>query len=129
MVADWLGGVAEAAGYYLGGLVTPSDASLKNVLDVKPELLAGHPQPSGEVAAAMATGCRERFGTDYALAVGRFPKFDPSAPQPKPVFFALAAPDGVTVKKFPYAGHPATLKIFCAKRALNLVRLELMEER
>ena len=128
LVAQWLDGVAEAEGYYLGGLVAASETALRNVLDVNGDLLAGHPAISGEVAAAMATGCRERFGADYTLAVGEFPQFDPSASKPQPAFFALATPDGVTVKKFPYAGHPATLKIFCAKRALDMVRLALLRE-
>ena len=73
----------------------------------------------------MAASCRKRFGADFALAVGRFPEFDPSASKPKPMFIALAAPDGLKVKSFPFAGHPATLKIFCAKRALNMVRLAM----
>ncbi len=44
---------------------------------------------------------------------------------PAPFHLALASSDGVTAKSYPYAAHPAILKIFCAKRALNLVRLAI----
>ena len=127
LVTQWLDGVAEAEGYYLGGLVVPSEATLKNVLGLESELLERHSATSGEVARAMAVGCRRRFQSDYALAVGRFPESDAEAPEPKPLYFALATPQRVEVKAAPYAGHPATLTIFCAKRALNMVRLEMLE--
>ena len=75
----------------------------------------------------MAQNCRRQFNVDLGLAVGRFPAFDTSAPEPKPMFVGLAFAGGVHVRSFPYAGHPATLKIFCAKRALNVARLALLE--
>jgi len=128
LVSDWLGDLAEAVGYYLGGMVVPGETSLTRALDVPAELIARHSAAGGEVARAMAGRCRERFGADYGLAVGRFPEFDASAAEPKPVFMALATAEGVRVKAFPFAGHPATLKIFCAKRALNLLRLEMLNQ-
>lgn len=126
LVAQWLDGAADADGYYLGGLVTGGNATLENLLGVEADLLARHPAVSSEIAAAMAIGCRQRFGADYALAAGKFPEFDPSAPEPKPVYFALAGPKGVEVEKFPFTGHPALLKTLSAKRALNIVRLRLL---
>ena len=66
------------------------------------------------------------FAADYAVAVGWFPESDPAAADPEPIFFALAGPDGASVERLPYAGHPAWVKILCAKRTLNLVRLALL---
>ncbi|MBN2475912.1 MAG: CinA family nicotinamide mononucleotide deamidase-related protein [Pirellulales bacterium] len=128
MVAQWLGDAAEGKGLFLGGLVTTSAAALHDVLGVDQQLLAPHSATSAEAVAAMARSCRDRFGADYALAVGRFPEFDPTAAEPNPVFMALAVADGVQVKSYPFAGHPATLKIFCGKRALNTVRLAMLGE-
>ncbi len=128
LVSDWLGDVAEGEGVNLGGVVASDENALQRVLEVPHELIARHSAVSAEVARAMAAGCRDRFGSDYGLAVSRFPEIDPSAPEPKPMFVALASEPGVEVKRFPYAGHPATLKIFSAKRALNVARLALMEE-
>ena len=44
------------------------------------------------------------------------------------VQLAWSTAEGVRVKAFPFAGHPATLKIFCGKRALNLLRLEMLDQ-
>ena len=131
LITQWLGDVPAAAGCFLGGVTVPNETALKNVLAVPSEPLGSHEDQAAtapsELVQAMAAGCRERFGADYALAVGPFPGFDPAAAQPKPVCFALAGPTAVKVKQIPFAGHPATLKVFCAKYALNLLRLTLME--
>ncbi|MCX7426847.1 MAG: CinA family nicotinamide mononucleotide deamidase-related protein [Planctomycetia bacterium] len=131
-VAEWgtagrvthaLRSAAGAEGRVLGGIAVADNQILERVLDVPPALVAKHSAASAEVAEAMAVGVRGRFGADYGLAVSRFPEFDEA--QPKPVFFALATPEGVRAKSLPFASHPAILDIFCAKTALNLARLEL----
>jgi nicotinamide-nucleotide amidase len=127
LVAGWLGDVPEATGCYLGGLVVANEATLERLLDVPADLLARHSATSAEVVRAMAASCRRRFGADYGLAVGRFPEFDPRRAEPKPMFVGLADGDGVQATCFPYAGHPATLKVFSAKRALNVARLALLQ--
>jgi len=129
LLAGWLDGAERADGRFLGGVVACGTAALTNLLDVDAELLARHDPTDAEVVGTMASGCRRRFGSDYALAVGRFPALDPEAPGPSPFHVALAGPEGVDVTPFPYAGHPATLRVFCAKRALNVVRLALLRER
>jgi nicotinamide-nucleotide amidase len=127
LVAQWLGGAAAAEGYYLGGVVATDGTALANLLGPEPDSLAGCSPNSGQMAELIARGCRRRFAADYGLGVAGFPEFDPEAAEPKQVAFALATPHGVEVKEFPLAGHPATLKVFCAKRALNVVRLALLE--
>ncbi len=128
LVADWLGGVDGAEGYYLGGLIAVGDEAVRRSLDVPETLIAKHSTVSSEAAAAMAVGCRRRFRSDYGLAVSSFPTPDPEAAEPKPVFFALATPDGVKLKQVPFAGHPALLKIYAAKHMLDLLRLTMLEK-
>jgi len=134
LVAEALGSVAEAErvadaeGYYLGGLVAAGETALRSMLDVPSDLLVGHSPASGEVVAAMATGCREKFGADFSLAVGQMPQLDVPVDKRRPLHIALATPEGVTTKRFPCVGHPATLRIFCAKRAMNVLRLALFRE-
>jgi len=125
LVAQWLGGAAEAETCYRGGVVATDGTALANLLGLKPDSLAGCSPTSGQVAEAMARGCRQRLAADYGLSIADFPEFDPEAAEPKQVSFGLATPQGVQFKEFPLAGHPATLKVFCAKRALNMVRLLL----
>jgi len=128
LLADWLGGVAQSEGCYLGGLVVPDNGSLQRVLDVPAPLIARHSAAGPEVVQTMAANCRRLFGSDYGMAVSRFPQSDPRAPAPKPMFVALADAHGAEVKSFPYAGHPAWLRVFSAKRALNVVRLAMLEQ-
>jgi nicotinamide-nucleotide amidase len=125
MVADWLGQVPGADTCYRGGLVAPHSAAIVQLLGLEPELLARHSLASSEAAQAMAAACRNRFGADYGLAVSGFPEVAPEASEPKPVYFALAGPGGARVKSIPFALHPAILTVYCAKHALNLVRLAL----
>lgn len=124
LVADWLGDV-PSAGHYLGGLVLPDGLAASRLLDVPVELIAQQGGASAEVARAMAGGCRQRFGADFGLAVSQFPRLDPDG-DVQPFFLAFASAEGVTVKAIPFGGHPSTLKIYCAKQALNLARRALL---
>ncbi|MFW6125428.1 MAG: CinA family protein, partial [Pirellulales bacterium] len=122
LVADWLGELEPAGGVYHGGVVVRSSHALSEVLGVSPAVLQRHSAGSAEATGAMAAGCRAKFGADYGLAVGRFPLPGPGAA----AHFALATPEGVRAHAHPYANHPELLRVFCAKIALNLVRLELL---
>ncbi len=150
LVAEWLGSVAEGQGFYRGGLVLVGEAAVRQVLDLPAaqkaatagrasgtsgdrasDATAGRgfmdaPHEAKDLVAAMAQACRKRFGSDYALSVGPFPKSDTAAAEPKPLYFGLATAAGVTTKSTPFAAHPALLKILCAKQALNMVRLAMM---
>jgi nicotinamide-nucleotide amidase len=127
LVADWLGEVAEGRGFYLGGLVLPGETPVRQWLDLPADLAARHEQAGKELVAAMAAACRKRFASDYGLAVGPFPKPNPAAAEPKPLFFGLATSDGVTASSAPFAAHPALLRILSGKQALNMVRLALLK--
>lgn len=127
LLSGWLDGVAEAEGHYVAGLVAAGQPALQDVLGVDPGLLPPRWSGGGEAVRAMALGCRRRFATDYALAVGLFGRLGSSASGPEPVFFGLATLDGVNVEQHPYAGHPDVLKVFSAKRALDLLRLTLLK--
>lgn len=126
LVSQWLGAVPQSDAVFRGGLVATSAEALKGPLGIAAELLDGHALGSREVVEAMAAAARQRFGVDFALSAGRFPPHDPAAKELKPVFFALAGPDGVSVREVPFAGHPAALKVYCAKQALNMVRLAMV---
>jgi nicotinamide-nucleotide amidase len=124
LLADWLGAAAEKK-CFLGGLVIENRATLGRVLGLDQELLLGLPDSSEELLKTAAAACRERFGADYVLAVGCFPEFN--LDDPKPVYLALAEAGGLRIKSVPFAGHPATLKIYIAKQALNLLRLTMLD--
>ena len=127
LVSQWLGDVVAGQGHYVGGVVVRNETALTAALEVPADLIGRHTATSAEVVQAMAAGCRRRFAADYGLAVSRFPSFDPAVAEPEPMFVALADAEGVRVKPFPFTGHPALLKAFSAKRALNVVRLALLQ--
>jgi len=128
LVASWLGDADRArndgapANGYLGGVVVRTETALRDLLDVPRTTAERHPPENTEIAAAMARACRERFGADYGLAVGRFPPPGAEAA----VHLALATPGGVQTHTHPHASHPAMRRTLCAKVALNLLRLKLI---
>jgi len=125
LVADWLGAVAEAGEVYRGGVVLTEESALGRLFDLHAD--PGAPlREIRDLVVAAAEACRRRFGSDYAMGVGPFPKADPGAVEPKPLCFALAAPDGTTTRSVPFAAHPALLKTLSAKQALDMVRLAIL---
>jgi nicotinamide-nucleotide amidase len=128
LIAHRLMEAPESRPHFLGGFVTASMAALAGFTGIPADELNQQGPVSADIADLLARACREKSGADYGLAVSEFPEHDPQASQPAPVFYALATADGVLVKSSPYAGHSAILKTLSAKRALNLLRLELLRD-
>lgn len=129
LLADWLGSVPEADGSWRGGAVVRDALAAERSLGIAPEALAARVNAPATLVEAMARACRDRFGAHLGLAIGPFPPFLAEAEQPELVHVALATPETVAVTGFPFAGHPATLRVLMGKRALNVVRLHLMHDR
>ena len=114
---------------YLGGVVVPTAAAKRDLLGVPADLLETTGPPiSAPVAAAMAAGCRDRFGTDFALAVTECPRFDPddSLAQTPSAYVAMSGHDLFETREYALIGDPDITKSRAAKLALNLLRLQLM---
>jgi nicotinamide-nucleotide amidase len=126
LVAEWLGGVDAVSDAYRGGLVVTDQAALRKLEwlgEVRPSADDG---ASPEMVSAMAIGCRQRFGADFGLAIGPFPSPAVVGGEPQPILMALASANGVEQKGVPLGFHPATLRIYAAKQALNLARLAML---
>lgn len=123
MIAHWLSEVAEGGGRFLGGVVARNYAALPALLGIS----AAHPSSAQQqLVALMAEAVRSKLGADFGLAVGELPPVDPQAAEPSLFWYAVAGPQGATVKSSPYAGHPDILKMRGGKQALNLLRLTLL---
>jgi nicotinamide-nucleotide amidase len=111
---------------YLGGCVLPTTEARRNLLDIE----EGDAAVSAETARTMAVAGRERFRSDYALAVTQYPPLDPAlAMSGAPAaFLALAGKDEVTVHEINLAGNPAILRSRTARSAMNLLRLRLLRD-
>jgi nicotinamide-nucleotide amidase len=129
LLAHRLTGVAGFESCYMGGVVVPTNSAKRELVSVDPLLIRQYGPISQEVALAIAKGCRQRFGTNFALAVTEWPEFDPDDPlAPVPAsFVALAGPNVAKVEKVQHFGDPAIAKSRTAKVAMNLLRLHLIE--
>ncbi len=119
-----------SSSYYLGGAVAYSNRIKSDLLFVEPAMIESHGAVSEEVAAAMATGCRLRFGSDWAVSVTGIAGPDGGTAE-KPVglvYTAVASPDGsVEVHKNIFPGARDIVRLRTAQFALNFVRLGLLK--
>ena len=129
LLAHRLTGVTGFESCYMGGVVVPTNAAKRELVSVDPMLIRQYGAISEEVTLAIAKGCRQRFGTNFALAVSEWPEFDPDDPlAPVPAsFVALAGPKGAKVIEVQHLGDPAISKSRTAKVAMNMLRLHLIE--
>ena len=126
-VAHRLTNVPRASEVFLGGVVSYSNAAKEKFLGVRAESLAAHGAVSETVAREMAVGAREKFGSDFAMAITGIAGPGGGSPD-KPVgtvFIALASSTGVAVKKFLNAWDRATFKEVAATQALEWLRQTL----
>ena len=115
--------VAGSSGYFLGGVVSYSNAAKEAFLDVPGELLEQHGAVSREVASAMAAGARARFGADLALSVTGIAGPDGGTLQ-KPVglvYLGIATADGVRSLRQRFRGDRTTVRESAAREALGLL--------
>lgn len=121
LLAHWLAETSTASERYVGGIVAVAAAARQCVMD------AGAVEgPIEMMVGEMAKECKRLLNSDYALATGPLPIYDPAGSAVPDFWYALATPAGVSVRSSPYAGNPDILKVLSAKRALNWLRLELL---
>ena len=127
LVGHLLTEVPGMSRHFLGGVVAYSNEAKSHFLGVPPELIQTHGAVSPQVAAAMATGCRDRFGSDLALGITGIAGPDGGTPE-KPVglvYVALAHAGGVEPGEYNWSAGRSSVKLRSARTALNLVRLQL----
>ena len=102
LVAHAITTIPGASGYFLGSVVSYSDAVKQDLLDVPADLIRTQGAVSAQVALAMAAGARSRVGAD--LGVGITGVAGPNGgTDEKPVglvYVAVADENGVEVRRF-----------------------------
>ena len=127
LVAHRIAQIPGASNWLKGGIVAYTNEVKSKLLGVPQSLLDTHGAVSAPVAEAMATGCRERFGSDLAVSTTGLAGPGGAAPG-KPVglvYVGLAWNGGVKSSSFSWSGTRGEIQSRTAKMALNVVRLHL----
>jgi nicotinamide-nucleotide amidase len=128
LVSAHLTDVPGASDVFLGGVVTYSNDAKEGFVDVPHEALVAHGAVSEEVARAMASGVRARFGSDWGLSITGIAG-PTGGTDEKPVglvHWAVAGPDGVTAKHHVFLGDRSIVREWSLNAALDLLRRRLL---
>jgi nicotinamide-nucleotide amidase len=124
LVAHRITNVPGSSRYFDRGVVVYSNEAKEALLGVPGELLRAHGAVSAPVAEAMARGACRVGGSSCAVAITGIAGPGGGTPD-KPVglvFVAAAAPAGLEVRRFHFAGDREAIKRQSAHAALDLLR-------
>ncbi|MCJ7544854.1 MAG: competence/damage-inducible protein A [Phycisphaerae bacterium] len=128
LIGELITSVAGSSDYYLGGVVAYGNDAKCDLLAVPEGLIRQHGAVSESVAAAMAEGCRKRFGADWAVSVTGIA--GPSGgSEDKPVglvYIGLAGAAGTQVHRHILPVTRDIVRLRAALTALDHLRLALM---
>jgi nicotinamide-nucleotide amidase len=131
MLAERLTRVSGSSAYFLGGVVSYADRIKTELLGVPGELLADDGAVSRSVAEAMASGVRQRLGSDYGVGITGIAGPGGGSPE-KPVgtvHVALAGPgdDGISLthRHLRLPGDRQRIRRLSSQWALELLRRAL----
>jgi nicotinamide-nucleotide amidase len=122
LIGELLTAVPGASAAYVGGAITYSNAEKVRQLGVSASSLEEHGAVSEPIAIEMAMGCRERCGTDLAVAVTGVAGPDGGTAD-KPVgtvWVAVASSSGVATKKLAWPGARDQIRLLSAWWALKM---------
>jgi len=125
LVAQWLAKANGGGGHYRGGLVAADEAAMKHLL---PLGSSASSQGGESCVRGMAIACRQQFRTEFGLAVGPLPSVSEMG-EARHVHFALASETGCETFRVSSGIHPDIVGDYCAKHALNFLRLALLKEK
>jgi nicotinamide-nucleotide amidase len=127
-IAHRITNVSGASEIFLGGVVSYANSAKEKFLGVRVESLQTQGAVSELVAREMAAGAREKFGSDFAIAVtGIAGPGGGTAEKPVgTVFIALASAEKIEVKKMLNPWERETFKQVTTQQALELLRIQLI---
>ncbi len=128
-LAGMLTAVSGSSDFFLGGIVAYANSIKENMLNVQPAILEEHGAVSSSTARAMAQGAQRNTGSDIAVSITGIAGPTGGTPD-KPVgtvYFGLATPQGVHDFHFLLQKKRWQIQAMAAEKALDLVRLYLLE--
>ena len=127
LLAAALTDIPGASKVFAGGAVTYSNEIKCELLGIPECLVAQHGAVSAEVAAAMAAGVAEKFGTDYGLATTGFAGPDGGTPADPvgTVYIGYHSPGGLWACRVHIDGDRAAVRERAVLHALDWMRRKL----
>lgn len=128
LVTHRLTNVPGSSAYFRGTVIAYADSVKVNLLGVKPDTLRQYGAVSEETVREMATGVRERMGTDIGVAITGIAGPSGGAPD-KPVgtaCLALAADGLIVSRRYQLWGNREWIKTLVSQLGLDWVRRALL---
>lgn len=125
LIAKRITDVAGASRVFKGGVVAYTNAVKTALVGVSEELIAQFGVVSAEVAQALASGIRERLGTDFGVGVTGVagPGADEMGNAEGLVYVALASANGVETRRLELSGDRDGVRVGAADCALEMIAL------
>lgn len=123
MIGELVTNLPGSSATMIGGAIVYSNAEKIRQLGVRPETLETFGAVSEETVTEMATGARDRFGVDLAVAVSGIAGPDGGTPE-KPVgtvWLALASDRGVRTKRLGWPGTRDQIRTLASWWAFKLI--------
>ncbi len=122
-IAHLITTIPGSSDYFIGSVVAYANEIKENILGVNAASLEKFGAVSEQVVREMAAGVKNRFGTDYAIAVSGIAG-PAGGTEEKPVgttWIAIATPDSITTRMFKLGEHRERNIRKAALSALNLL--------
>lgn len=129
MIEDRITNISGSSGYFLGGIVTYSNKSKMNLLDVNENTLQKFGAVSQETVREMVRGVQKLFGSNCAIATTGIAG-PGGGTETKPVglcFIAARLGDREVIRKFTFGTDRQINKIRGATAGLELLRRMLLD--
>jgi nicotinamide-nucleotide amidase len=128
MLAERITSVPGSSKWFIGGFVTYAESMKTALAGVRSDILLAHGAVSPQTAEAMATGCRERTETSWAISITGVAGPDGGTeenPQGS-VYIGVAGADGCEVTRIFAPGDRQRTRRMATQAALDLLRRRLM---
>lgn len=129
-IAHLITSVPGSSEYFIGSIVSYANRIKENFLNVSSDILNNHGAVSEPVVLAMAKSVKEKFSTDYSIAVSGIagPSGGTAEKPVGTVWIAIATPEKVFAKSFRFGNNRLRNIQVSGQTALNMLRKELLKQ-
>ncbi|PCI32263.1 MAG: damage-inducible protein CinA [Flavobacteriaceae bacterium] len=129
-IAQMITAQAGASSYYLGSVIAYTAEIKINELGVSKDLIEQHSVVSRHVAEAMASGLKEKFKSDFAIATtgNAGPTKDKTDKSVGCVCIAIATPLGVYSEEFNFGQPREKVIMKAATKAFEMLQKEILKK-